>query len=185
MMRNVALSLLFGFVLGLPPIGAPGQSDRSAPFLGQWCAQGDPTKRTSITTNGAFLTLTNEVGSTSIGRVTPGGIVADEWQFVRGTLSQDSRTISWTNGTFWTRCPAHTPISLQGTWYFGGDRSKPCYIDQRDTSLSLRNESGQNATGSFTGRHTISTVWLGATITGTVSRDRTRILWSNGTYWTR
>jgi hypothetical protein len=67
----------------------------------------------------------------------------------------------------------------------GGDRSKPCYIDQSGTSLSLRNEVGQTATGSFVSRRTISTVWSGTTITGKISRDSTQILWSNGTYWTR
>jgi hypothetical protein len=167
------------------PVPVAAQSNAGGAFLGTWCAQGDPAKRTSITTNGVYLTLTNELGSTSIGRATGTQIEADEWQFVRGTLSSNGKRIDWTNGTYWTRCSSHRHSDLRGTWYFGGDRSKPCRIDQHDGSLSLRNESGQTATGSFTSKDTISTVWAGVTITGTISRDRTRILWSNGTYWMR
>jgi hypothetical protein len=186
MARSIALSLLTSLVLTLAPPAAPAQSDPVAPFLGTWCAQGDPAKQASIVSNGVYVTLTNESGSTSIGRATAGRqIVADEWNFVSGTLSSDGKTISWTNGTFWTRCHSHQRVDLQGRWYMGGDRSKPCYIDQSGTSLSLRNEVGQTATGSFVSRRTISTVWAGTTITGKISRDSTQILWSNGTYWTR
>jgi hypothetical protein len=186
MTRNVGCALLFSLVVSCVPVTVRAQSDSAAPYLGTWCAQGDPAKQTSIASNGAFLTLTNEVGSTSIGRVTANQqIVADEWQFVRGSLSSDRQTISWTNGTYWTRCPTRTPVSIQGTWYFGGDRSKACYIDQRGSTLSLRNESSQRATGSFVSRRTISVNWLGVAITGEISRDGSRILWSNGTYWTR
>lgn len=171
----------------MPP-DAHAQANQNASFLGTWCAQGDPSKRASISANGPFLTLTNEVGSTSTGSVlgvNGSQIIADQWQFVRGTLSGDGNSISWTNGTFWTRCSGHRRVNLGGTWYFGGDRSKPCRIVQHGGSLFLRNETGDTATGSFTSKYNISTVWSGNTITGTVSRDRNRILWSNGTYWTR
>jgi hypothetical protein len=162
--------------------------NQTSAFVGKWCAQGDRDKRASIVANGPFLTLTNEQGSTSSGHIlglNGTQIIADQWGLVRGTLSGDGRTIAWTNGTFWARCSRHHHTDLQGRWFFGGDRSKPCHIDQHDTSLSLVNESGQTATGTFTGKYAISTVWSGTTITGTVTRDRKRILWSNGTYWTR
>lgn len=183
--RNTVVALLIAFVLSLVPHPVRAQPDRIGPFLGTWCAQGDPAKRTSISANGPFLTLTNEQGSTSSGHIAAGGeIIAPQWSLVRGTLSSGGSRISWSNGTFWERCNSnHSPLSLQGTWYMGGNRSKPCYIDQRGGSLSLRNESGQVASGSFTGTHTITTTWFGTTITGTISRDR--ISWSNGTYWTR
>ena len=38
-------------------------------FLGAWCAQGDPGKHASISGNGVFLTLTNEIGDTSPGNL--------------------------------------------------------------------------------------------------------------------
>lgn len=188
MMRTIAVSVLFSLFVGIVPDVSHAQLNQSGPFVGVWCAQGDPAKRTSITANGPFLTLTNEVGSTSSGHVmgikTP-QIVADQWEFVRGTLGPDGRSITWTNGTFWARCPSRRPVDLRGTWYLGGDLSKPCHIDQRGASLSLRNESGQTASGSLTGKHSLSTVWSGTTITGRLTDHNRRILWSNGTYWTR
>lgn len=187
-MKAIALLTLFCCSVALAPLPARAQQDRATPFLGTWCAQGDPAKRTAISANGFLLTLTNEVGSTSTGHVmgmSPPQIIADQWGFVRGTLSPNGRTISWTNGTYWARCPTRTRIDLQGTWYAGGDQSKPCRISQRGSVLSLRNEIGQTASGSFTSKYDISTVWSGMTITGTISRDQNRIVWSNGTYWTR
>jgi hypothetical protein len=182
-----AAMLSFGIALSSSPVHA--QTGQSSAFLGTWCAQGDPAKRTSITASGPFFTLTNEVGSTSSGHITDISgrqIVALQWDFVRGNLSPDGTSISWSNGTYWARCPTHhRPVDLRGTWYMGGDPSKPCRIDQNGNSLSLQNESGQSASGSFTGRYSISTNWGGTVITGTISDDRKRISWSNGTYWTR
>ena len=43
----------------------PSNQPRPGAFTGAWCAQGDPTKHASISSNGAFLTLTNENGDTS------------------------------------------------------------------------------------------------------------------------
>ena len=58
-------------------------------FYRSSCAQGDPTKHASISSNGAFLTLTNENGDTSPGNYQgQTGIVAPGWQFVTGTLSR-------------------------------------------------------------------------------------------------
>ncbi len=62
-----------------PPPDAPQQRQQdqerrnnqqgSAGFLGAWCAQGDPSKQASISSNGPMLNLTNESGSTSIGNM--------------------------------------------------------------------------------------------------------------------
>src|SRR3984957_9608076 len=41
----------------------------SAGFMGAWCAQGDPSKQASISSNGPMLNLRNESGSTSIGNL--------------------------------------------------------------------------------------------------------------------
>jgi hypothetical protein len=186
--RPIAYLTLCCLLIGLTHTSISAQPNQGTAFLGTWCAQGDPAKRTSIAANGPFLTLTNELGSTSTGTVTGMNgqeIVAPQWEFVRGTLSSDGKSISWSNGTFWSRCPSRRPIDLQGTWYMGGDQSKPCRIDQRGTTLSLKNESGQTASGAFTGKYSISTSWDGAVITGTISNNRNQILWSNGTYWTR
>src|SRR3984885_15786921 len=159
-------------------------------FVGAWCAQGDPTKQTSISYSGAFYNLTNETGSTSIGN--PQGnnqIVAPGWQFVTGTLTMGGTQIQWSNGTFWARCPTGGGgggrLNLNGNWYPNGNRSLQCSIQQHRGNLTLQNENGQRATGSFSGRWRISTNWQGTRIVGTVTRDGNRINWDNGTYWVR
>jgi hypothetical protein len=184
---------------GGPPAGtsqpqqSQGQSNNGARggmgFVGAWCAQGDPTKQTSISYNGAFFNLTNESGDTSIGNLQGNSqIQAPGWQFVSGTLSRNGTQINWSNGTFWARCP--TPgyghrVSLNGNWYPNGNRSLQCSIQDRRGSLMLQNESGQRASGSFNGKFSITTNWQGAVIHGTLSRDGNRINWDNGTYWIR
>jgi hypothetical protein len=163
----------------------------SAGFLGAWCAQGDPSKQASISSNGPMLNLTNESGSTSIGNLQGNNqISAPEWQFVTGTLSGDGRRINWSNGTFWARCSGgggggyRTP-NLNGNWYPNGNRSLQCSIQQRKGNLTLQNEVGDRATGSLNGKWGVTTNWQGTRITGTISRDGMRIDWSNGTYWIR
>jgi len=188
MKMSSCLIVTFGLAALLPTAGgAQSGLNQTGPFLGTWCAQGDPSRRASITANGPFnLNLTNESGSTSTGVLTgpnSGQVTAPQWNLVQGTLSSDGQTINWSNNTYWTRCIRH--IDVQGTWYVGGDSSRPCRIRQRNGSLSLRNETGQTGTGSFTGARTIATMWSGTPISGTISRDQNRINWSNGTYWTR
>ncbi len=167
--------------------------NQGAGFLGGWCAQGDPAKNASISGNGAFFTLTNEGGDTSVGNlVAPNRMSAPQWQFVTGTLSNDGSQIQWSNGTFWARCNGgnggggwHRPIRLTGTWFAMGQRNRSCSIHQHRGNLSLQNESGQVASGSFAGRHHIVTNWSGTTIRGQISRDGNRIDWDNGSYWIR
>jgi len=151
------------------------------------CA-GDAAKHASISNNGVFLSLTNELGSTSVGDMQgPNRIEAQEWQFVVGTLSNDGQQINWSNGTFWARCPSGGGGSsnLNGNWYPNGNRSLQCSIQQHRGNLTLQNETGQRATGSIKGKRQVTTNWSGTKITGTVSPDGNRIDWSNGTYWIR
>lgn len=163
---------------------------QNAGFIGGWCAQGDPTKQTSISYNGAFYNLTNETGDTSIGNLQGNNqIQAPGWQFVTGTLTQNGRQIQWSNGTFWARCPSggsgNHSLNLNGNWYPNGNRSQQCSIQQHRGNLTLQNEIGQRASGSFNGKWAITTNWQGTTIRGTVTRDGNRINWDNGTYWIR
>jgi hypothetical protein len=163
-------------------------------FQGAWCAQGDPAKQCSITANGAFLTFTNESGSTSTGHFVgtdQNTVSADQWQFVQGTLTPDASRINWSNGTFWARCASggggggrHIP-NVDGTWFRGGDRSKSCYIRQSKRNLSLTNEGGQTGSGRTDGRWHLSTNWSGTQVNGTISRNGDTIYWDNGTSWSR
>jgi hypothetical protein len=169
--------------------GSQNNGTQGATFVGAWCVGGDPTKQASISNNGAFYSLTNESGSTSIGNLQGNNqIVASEWQFVTGTLNANGTQINWTNGTSWSRCPSgggNRNPTLNGVWYPNGNRSLSCSIQQRRGVLTLQNESGQRATGSFDNKRRITTNWQGTKITGTLTSDGNRINWSNGTYWIR
>jgi hypothetical protein len=192
----VALAILF-FCLGAnSAAAAPPQSgwNQGSGFLGQWCAQGDPSKPASISANGPFFSLTNEQGSTSSGhldRPNQNVIIADQWQFVRGTLSPDGNQINWSNGTFWAKCYSggggggHRRPNLQGTWYRGGNRSLACSIQQRKDTLTFTNEQGQTARGQFLSSRRITANWGGQTINGTLTNNAGQINWDNGTMWSR
>lgn len=85
----------------------------------------------------------------------------------------------------WTTVRAGTLPNISGRWYANGKASKPCSLSQSGTSVSLRNESGISASGTFTDPSTLSTYWGPVNITGHISNDLSTITWSNGTYWTR
>jgi hypothetical protein len=176
----------------------PSSSPQSAAFTGGWCAQGDTNKHASISYNGAFATLTNENGDTSMGNYQgQNQIVAPGWQFVTGTLSQNGKQINWSNGTYWARCSNggggsggggggwQHKLNLSGIWYGQGDRSQSCTIHQSGNNLKLNNQSNDNATGKIDGKNHLTTYWNGNPIAGTVTADGNRINWDNGTYWTR
>ena len=169
----------------------PQDFGQGARIAGEWCAQGDKNKRCSISNNGAFLNFTNEQGSTSIGHFTnmqQTEFSADEWQFVRGTLSSDGLRIDWTNGTYWMRCSGggggRRP-NLDGTWYRDGNHSLRCTIRQKKGNLTLKNEVGQTANGTFDSSSRITTYWSSQRIDGNISSDGNHIDWDNGTTWTR
>jgi hypothetical protein len=168
------------------------QGNQGGGFLGQWCAQGDPSKQTSITGNGVFLTLTNENGDSSPGNMQGGNvIVAPGWQFVQGTLTPDGSQINWSNGTFWARCNngggggGWRRPKIEDTWYRSGNRSQRCYIRRRGDTYSITNEANASATGSWDSRRQLTTNWSGTIINGIVTSGGNRINWDNGTFWTR
>ena len=172
-------------------LAAP-QGNQGAGFVGQWCAQGDPSKQTSITSNGGvFFNLTNENGDTSPGNLQgPNTMSAPGWQFVTGTLTGDGSQINWSNGTFWARCNnggggGWRRPRIEGTWYRGGNRSQRCYIRRRGQTYTLTNEANASATGSWDSRRQLTTNWSGTVISGIVTNGGSRINWDNGTFWTR
>jgi hypothetical protein len=179
-------------VASVTPTPAP-QTNQGAGFLGQWCAQGDPNKQTSITSNGGvFFSLTNENGDTSPGNLQgQNAMVAPGWQFVQGTLMPDGSQINWSNGTFWARCNngggggGWRRPRIEGTWYRGGNRSQRCYIRRRGDTYRLTNEANAAATGSWDSRRQFTTNWSGTIINGIVTNSGNRINWDNGTFWTR
>ena len=167
------------------------QGNQGGGFLGQWCAQGDPNKQTSITGNGAFYTLTNENGDSSPGNLQGNNVmIAPGWQFVQGTLTPDGSQINWSNGTFWAHCNnggggGWRRPRIEGAWYRSGDRSQRCYIRRRGQTYRLTNEANASATGSWDSRRQLTTNWNGTIINGIVTSGGNRINWDNGTFWTR
>ncbi len=186
----LGFALVFS-VLQVHAAATPPQMNQGAGFLGQWCAQGDPSKQTSITSNGGvFFNLTNENGDTSPGNLQgPNVMSAPGWQFVTGTLTPDGSQINWSNGTFWARCNngggGWRRPHIEGTWYRGGNRSQRCYIRRRGQTYRLTNEANATATGSWDSRRQLTTNWNGTVITGIVTSGGNRINWDNGTFWTR
>ncbi|HKU81467.1 MAG TPA: hypothetical protein VJP76_04780 [Candidatus Tumulicola sp.] len=88
----------------------------------------------------------------------------------------------------WSAVRAGTLPNISGTWYGNGHSSRRCQIRQSGDSVSLTNEQGSSASGTFTDPSTLSTSWGvfgGGTVTGHISGDLRTITWSNGTYWTR
>ena len=93
-----------------------------------------------------------------------------------------------------TAAHAGTLPNISGTWYVNGDHSKRAHITQSGTSITLRNERGQTATGSFLDPSHITTIWSPSIYTpmaprtqieGRITRSLNTIHWSNGTRWTR
>jgi hypothetical protein len=191
-----ALALSFAILISSQIAGAapPPQGNQGAAFLGQWCAQGDPNKQASITSNGGvFFNLTNEQGDTSPGTLQgPNVMSAPGWQFVTGTLTPDGSQINWSNGTNCQRCNnggggggGWRRPRIEGTWYRSGNRSQRCSIRRRGDTYRLTSENNDSATGSWDSRHQLTTNWSGTIITGIVTNGGNRINWDNGTFWTR
>jgi hypothetical protein len=194
-LHTTRFAVAFGFAIlfwvQIASAAPAPQGNQGAAFLGQWCAQGDPNKQTSITSNGGvFFNLTNEQGDTSPGNLQgPNVMSAPGWQFVTGTLTPDRSQINWSNGTYWARCNngggGWRRPRIEGTWYRSGNRSQRCSIRRRGETYRLTNEANASATGSWDSRHQLTTNWSGTIINGFVTSGGNRINWDNGTFWTR
>jgi len=207
-----SVAVLVMLALAGPNPSAQASNGKGSGFLGAWCAQGDPSKHASISSNEAYFNLTNENGKTSMGNLTsPNQISAPGWQFVTGTLSHNGGRIDWSNGTFWARCSkggggggsgggrggdggsgssggggeGSSRLSLGGIWFLQGNFALECSIIQQGDELMLRNERGTRATGILDGKRRISSNWLGTLVGGTVSQNGNRIDWDTGSYWIR
>ncbi|HEV3262349.1 MAG TPA: hypothetical protein VG013_36190 [Gemmataceae bacterium] len=78
---------------------------------------------------------------------------------------------------------------LDGTWYMNGDEDLPCQIIQRrlDGRAEFINEHGDRAAGTVRGDHVYIPDWTDGRgsrgLRGTIRRDR--IIWPDGSYWSR
>lgn len=170
----------------------PSNRSHSAVFLGEWCGQGMQGVRASITDNGPYLTLTNENGDTSTGRVEEKGkIVAPGWQNATGTLNPSGIQIDWSNATYWERCDSArgreglTSPDLSGEWIPLGDLSQSCTILQNGSDLKIECPEVGTTIGHIDGAEHFTINWRGQTLGATVTADRNHINWDDRTYWTR
>lgn len=170
----------------------PSNPSHSAAFLGEWCGQGIQGVRASITDSGPYLTLTNENGDASTGRVDEKGkITAPGWQNVTGTLNPSGIQIDWSNGTYWERCDAARgdaapgPLDLAGKWFPQGNLSQSCMIRQHASDLRIECAQLASTTGRIDGAAHFTIKWGARSIGATVTADHNHINWDDQTYWTR
>lgn len=82
--------------------------------------------------------------------------------------------------------PLPRPSPVDGTWYFRGDPSKPCFVQTvagpRGPYLVFTNENGTSASG-WLGRNGRQVTIPDWNLTGTVRADA--LVWPNGDSWRR
>ena len=77
----------------------------------------------------------------------------------------------------------NAPQQLEGTWYLNGERSRKTEINASRRGLVARNENGQTTRLEISRSGDVyARDWQGG-LRGDVRRDR--IVWENGTTWTR
>jgi len=72
-----------------------------------------------------------------------------------------------------------------GTWYFRGERKKPCYIRLRGTKLEVTDEHQHTFPAHTEGKDVIITENPLGILRGELSTDARRIAWNNGEIWER
>lgn len=78
-------------------------------------------------------------------------------------------------------------VDISGTWYMGGPYNigQKCKITQEGNSVTFFGEIGNKSRGEFINDSTVvAREWEGG-LRGTITPDRKRINWANGTWWVR
>ena len=85
--------------------------------------------------------------------------------------------------------PPRRPVpNLNGTWFLNGDTRKPCEIIQYlpGRRAEFTNENGSTAWGTIRGDSVWIPDWSDGVSQGLMGRVRgNRIIWPNGSYWSR
>ena len=77
----------------------------------------------------------------------------------------------------------NAPQQLEGTWYLNGERSRRTEINASRRGLVARNENGQTTRLEISRNGDVYARDWQSGLRGDVRRDR--IVWENGTTWTR
>ncbi|HEX3456766.1 MAG TPA: hypothetical protein VHR97_02320 [Candidatus Baltobacteraceae bacterium] len=82
---------------------------------GAWFPNGNPTILCRISQSGSSVSLTNEHSATATGTFTDPSTLSTAWgdKKLTGTISGDLRTITWSDGTYWSR--ASEPSAPEAT----------------------------------------------------------------------
>jgi len=98
---------------------AEGRAGTLPDITGSWFANGNPTLQCHISQSGNTMSLTNEQGATAAGNFTDPSTLSAAWggKHMTGTISSDLRTITWNDGTYWSRAsepstPVATPTPI-------------------------------------------------------------------------
>jgi hypothetical protein len=160
---------------------------RGVPDLsGTWFLNGDrrsPCKIIQRRPDGRALFI-NEKGSRAEGVIRGDLVVIPDWGDEGGPLEGQLRgdRIVWPGGSFWSR----GGVDISGTWYLNGNRDAPCKIVLgRNGSALFVNEQGTRARAVIRGDRVIVREWGedGQDLEGRIRGDR--IVWPDGSYWSR
>ena len=88
----------------------PGWPGYAPQLTGTWFANGDRSRRCSISQQQGSLNLQNEVGQTANGSFVRRRDITTNWNgtVINGHLSRDGNRIDWSNGTYWQRDVVYT-----------------------------------------------------------------------------
>ena len=81
---------------------------------GTWYGNGHASRRCQISQSGTAVSLTNEQGATATATFTDPSTLRTSWSIfgganITGRISGNLQTITWSNGTYWTRTPETAP----------------------------------------------------------------------------
>jgi hypothetical protein len=157
-----------------PDENRAGITSKTIPFLGEW----KTGRRHSSILEGDYdeVMLVNENNEISKASIHGSIIEAIDWK-LQGVLSPDNQTITWDNGALWVKSSVS---DLDGVWLYNGRQVAIDFVSRQ--AVVFVNENGANANGIVDGLNLSIPVW---NLVGVVSSNRRKIIFSNGSIWTR
>lgn len=166
-------------------------------LTGSWTAYDSAGRVTPgsarIIQNGASLSLDNGSGSISGAIFSDKSLEAERWN-AKGRVSAEGNRINWSNGSYWVRQGENAPVpggahDFSGVWSaYGADGITPYGFGtitangDGDGGYIIDNDQGSISSGRLSGTVMIASGWA---VSGTISDDGNKILWSNNSIWFR
>lgn len=150
-LRSFSVRLVLVTICAAASVVAGAWSDAASAgtlpnITGTWYANGDPSAPCQISQSGTSVSLSNQQGNAASGQFVDPSTLSTDWGpmnggRITGTISDDLRRISWSNGTFWSRpnvapigpapTPAPTtptPAPLRISTHVTGNAASPVYV---------------------------------------------------------